>query len=487
MTAAHSELLAAFTRGDRHLPINEPLELLFDDAPATLAIDAVLRLLPRKRVVLSGYLGDQAVIVKWFARSRSSDRNIRREIDGHRAVVAADVACPQLLGRCRSHCGRFDGVVYEWLQHAAELAALWPQFDATQKQQWLAAIVHTTLQLHLHGALQSDIHLGNFLCRDNQLYVLDLGSIITARAPLTRRASLRNLGQLAAQLDVAEQPLLDAALADYAAQRNWPLAALQHELQRHTRRAWRKRLSDYLQKSQRNCSLTAYQARWNRVWAYRRSWHGGELQQFADDPDAFMQRGQLLKSGNTATVVKTVIDGQPVVIKRYNIKNWRHALSRSVRTTRAAHSWRIAHLLELIGIDSLKPIALLERRCGPLRSTAYFVSSCIDAQDLLTIGQQRALSADESASLQKLLQQMRTCRLSHGDFKANNLLVDRGRIEVIDLDALQRHCSDSAFERAFDKDMRRLLANWPATNAVHRQIVELQTAVADKLRTRFYL
>jgi Lipopolysaccharide kinase (Kdo/WaaP) family len=186
-------------------------------------------------------------------------------------------------------------------------------------------------------------------------------------------------------------------------------------------------------------------------------------------------------------VVKAVVDGQAVVIKRYNIKNWRHALGRSIRPTRAAHSWRYAHLLELIGIDSLKPIALLERRCGPLRSTAYFISSCIKAPDLLSIGQQRALSDAELDSLQSLLLQMRICRLSHGDLKANNLLVDNGCIAVIDLDALQRHCSAAAFERAFAKDLRRLLKNWPAANAVHRQIIDLQTAMASNAKSLFNL
>jgi Ser/Thr protein kinase RdoA (MazF antagonist) len=106
----------------------------------------------------------------------------------------------------------------------------------------------------------------------------------------------------------------------------------------------------------------------------------------------------------------------------------------------------MAHLLEILGIDGLRPVALLERRRGPLRGIAWFVSTWIDAPDLLSVGMQRKLCEAELAALDTLLRQMLAARLSHGDFKANNLLLRDDRLAIIDLDSMRPHDSpeDSA-------------------------------------------
>jgi hypothetical protein len=175
-------------------------------------------------------------------------------------------------------------------------------------------------------------------------------------------------------------------------------------------------------------------------------------------------------------VVKGALGDRPVVIKRYNIKNWRHAIGRSLRSTRAEHSWRMAHLLEIMGIDSLRPVALLERRRGPLRGTAYFISTWIDAPDLLSLGTQRALDDAELLALDSLLRQMATARISHGDFKANNLLVRADRMAIIDLDSMRRHASASSFRQAFERDLKRLLRNWTNADPTFAQVARIVDA-----------
>jgi tRNA A-37 threonylcarbamoyl transferase component Bud32 len=444
---------------------------------------SILRLLPGKRVVFRANLDGRLTAIKFFVKNRSSARHIQREQAGYERVRAAGVLCPKLIGHCVSECARFEGLIYEFINDATELAQAWPQLDTPQKSHWLRQVVMATLQLHHRvGAYQEDIHLGNFLIQDEQLYLLDLGSIVIRNAPLPQAQCLANLGQLVAQLNVGEQLLLDAPIEQYFAQCGWHnTATLKNILQNAARGAWRYRLRDYLGKAQRDCSLTCFEKTPRRVFAFRRTWQCADLQRFADDPDRFMAGAQLLKAGNTATVVKAMLDGKPVVIKRYNIKNWRHAASRSLRATRAEHSWHYAHLLELAGIDSLKPIALLERRCGPLRSTAYFICSWIDAPDLLAVGAQRALHAEELEALTALLLQMTTCRISHGDFKANNLLVRAASIAVIDLDAMQQHRSPRIFRRAFDRDLARLLRNWSEGSMARSQVEIVVAKVAAKL------
>lgn len=469
-----TDFFSVFARGERTLPLPAELPIVIDDVSNTIAVNSVLRLLPRKRVMLKGVFNGRNVAVKLFIKNISSKRNIARELAGYAAVRKARIASPDLIGHFSSSCGNFEGLIYQFIDNAIELGQCWTQFSNDEKKYWLRAVMNTSLALHCVGASQEDIHLGNFLLQGSQLYLLDLGSIVIREAPLNQRECLVNIGQLIAQLDVHEQPLADTAIDSYFKQSGWiDSIPLRHDLHLALRRAWRRRLRDYLRKASRVCSLTFFEKSWRHLLAYRRGWEGTDMQQFLADPDSFIARGQLLKAGNTATVVKSEINGRAVVIKRYNIKNWRHALSRSVRPTRAQHSWHYAHMLELIGISSLIPVALLEQRWGPLHGKAYFICEWISAPDLLSLGMDYHLSEAATNSLQSVLLQMQKCRISHGDFKANNLLLDGNTIALIDLDAMKRHSSSRRFVHAFRKDIARLLRNWPEGSAMQTQVSAL--------------
>lgn len=464
--------LSAFASGQRTLPVPTRLAIAIDGKSQDLDALAVLRLLPGKRVVLRGSFHERPVAIKLFVKSASSARHIAREQAGVDRLRTAGLHCPRLLAQFVSRCGRFEGLIYEFLVDATDLAQCWPRFDLAQKRQWLRRLTDAMLQMHQRaGAYQQDIHLGNFMFRGEQLYVLDLGSIAIGGAPLPQGRCIDNLGQLIAQFDVGERALLDEAVAHYFAQCGWAgNPALQQSLHRAIEKARAYRLRDYLGKAHRDCTLTRFEQRFDQLLAVRREWDSDDLRRFVDDPDRFMVDCELLKAGNTATVVKGVLNGQPVVIKRYNLKNWRHAIGRSWRRTRAEHSWRMAHLLEILGLDSLRPVALLEHRRGPLRGRAWFISTWIDAPDLLSVGAQRKLSDAELLALNALLRQMVAARLSHGDFKANNLLLRGDHLAIIDLDSMRQHGSAEKFQRAFARDLKRLQRNWADDSPVAAQV-----------------
>jgi len=481
---SQEQWLGAFAGGARELAQPFALQLRINDTPTTIVTDKIFRLLPRKRIVMRGDYGGKTVVIKLFRKNSSSGRHLQRERAGHARVNAAGVACPPLIGECITPCGNYEGLIYALIEDADELGTRWQGFDAEQKQFWLQKILHIMQQLHEHGAWQDDIHAGNFLLKkepskQQQLYLLDLGSIVIREAPLSQADSINNLGQLVAQFDVADQPLFEAPISQYCRQRGWSeSAALQSRIVDAVRKSWQLRTHEYLAKARRDCSLTVFSQTFSRVFAYRRQWLSEDLELFAQDPDSFMAACEILKAGNSATVVKASMAGKAVVIKRYNIKSASHALRRSLRATRAEHCWDYSHLLEIAGISSLKPVAWLEQRRGPLRSTAYFICEWIDAQDLLQVGNQRTLNDDEIAALRALLQAMQMCQLSHGDFKANNLLLTQPAATakslcLIDLDAMRQHRNERRFQRAFAKDLARLQRNWDDQLPVHQQIAAL--------------
>jgi len=193
-----------------------------------------------------------------------------------------------------------------------------------------------------------------------------------------------------------------------------------------------------------------------------------------DDPDAVMTTGEMLKEDDGDTVVRVEVAGRSLVVKRYNIKSATHALSRAFRPSRAWRSWREAHRLLLLGISTPYPRAMIEERLGPLRRRAWIITDYCPGPTLIERLAPHVEAAEpplaEGAALLRLMETLHACRIKHGDCKANNLLWNEamGGIVVIDLDATTQHTLSFAAARAWRRDRKRLLANWPKGSGLHR-------------------
>jgi tRNA A-37 threonylcarbamoyl transferase component Bud32 len=230
-------------------------------------------------------------------------------------------------------------------------------------------------------------------------------------------------------------------------------------------------MADYLSKCLRDCTLFRVEKRWDRFVSMPRA-EADFLAPIIAAPDTWMEAGRPLKQGRTATLALVEHEGRPLVIKRYNIKSVGHALSRSWRPSRAWHSWVEAHRLGFLGLATPRPLALIERRLGPLRGKAWLVTEHCSGGNLLEhLAPEIPPPAAELAALGTLFHQLTAARITHGDLKATNLLWDGEGISLIDLDAMRQHGSDRTFARAWRKDRERFLANWPAGSAL-RAVLE---------------
>lgn len=422
----------------------------------------VLRVLPGRRIVARVRLGEREALLKLFL-GRDAGRYCAREARGCALLAEAGVPTPELLAAARAPADQAPaeawGLVFEFLDGAASL-------DSEDTAGVTAAAAELAL-LHEAGGRHLDLHLDNFLrTRDGRLVMIDGDGIRPQPGVVGRRRAMGDLAVLCAQ----RAPLADQELAAiyqaYAERRGWPDGfdpAAHRRLGRATRRARRQRVRRYLRKAARSCSEFLVRSEGHllarrRLLALRSAWEPA-LEAFLANPGPAVAGGEVIKAGNSATVVRVRIGEHSRIVKRYNLKSPWQALRRSLRPLpRYRRSWLNGQRLNLLRIPTARPLALLEQRWGPVRGLAYLVMEDCGAADLATTVAAGALSEPVLTDVVQLFQALAAAELCHGDTKASNFLVEPGRVRLIDLDAMTQLGAPGRRR----EDVARFLANFDA-------------------------
>ena len=449
-----------------------PFELELDGEP--LLLERLLRVLPGQRYVGLARWRGRAVLVKLLVGTRA-ERHFQREREGARLLAGQGLVTPELLAE--GFAAEQGGwLLFDYLDGAE---SLWDAWRAVEREALLSEAQQAVLgealaaiaQMHAKGLWQADLHLDNLLRQAGLLWIIDGGGVQveTLGQPLSRDKVLENLGVFFAQLPAELEPFTEELLVHYLlanGEHALPLEALLKEVEKVRR--WR--LRDYLKKVGRDCSLFAAKIGAFGLRVVRRE-QEAELTPLLADPDAALEAGHLYKTGGAATVARIELNGRSLVLKRYNIKSWLHGLKRFWRPSRAWHSWVEGHRLELLGIATPRPLAVIERRWCWLRGRAYLLTEYCGGPDLIARFAPYVESAPpetELAALDQLFAALIRERISHGDFKGHNLFWDEDRWSLIDLDAMRQHRRQAGFARAYARDRARFLRNWPAESQLHR-------------------
>ena len=440
---------------------------LFSADGAEFLLEESLRELPGRRLVCRGTWNKRYVVAKLFLDPRKASRHWSREKRGLKALQRAGVATPELL---------FDGVTSEgtlvllssYLPDADTALNIWQRSESKQETVLLRQLTEMVGCMHEAGLVQEDLHLENFLVSADKIYAIDGDAVRVRNAgePLDMKASSRNLALLFAQLAPVHDDLIETAALDYAKQRKMSSQLLLERLKHDLPVVRRIRRHQYIAKCSRTCSEFVRTKQAGQIAVFRRDQQGNLLTRLLDDPDAFMQRGEFLKDGNSSTVVRVRGDGHDWVVKRYNIKGLSHAIRRFFRPTRASTSWRNSHRLKISGIATPRAVAMIEKRFGPLGSTGYYVCDFVDAPNAQEVFQSAEVPDAEKQRLAgrfiELFSQFRKLRIHHGDCKATNFLFKDNQLWVLDLDAMQECSTTVCCKRLFRIDRRRFLCNWEA-------------------------
>jgi tRNA A-37 threonylcarbamoyl transferase component Bud32 len=430
-----------------------------------------VRAVPDKRLVCRGVWQGKPVFTKIFIGD-AARRYAERDATGFRLLQDAGVDTPELL--FSGVAKQLDGseahvLIYAAIESGLNAESLWSELDANGRFSLAAKLVAIIAQHHRAGLLQTDLYLKNFLVDEEKIYTIDGDGI--RRLPRFRRRAAEedNLAMLLSKFDVLETDAwMPALLQNYAKHRMGQAAPDAVRLDRRVAYFRRKAVSAYAEKKVfRQCTDVVVWQSWRKFLAITRSSVTGSLAQMLRDmPDSLVDdiKAKRLKSGNTCTVSLVQIDELNYVVKRYNIKSFRHWLSRFWRPSRAASSWVNAHRLLMYNISTPLPVALLEYRYGPVRDRAYFVAHYVDAPDLAEwLGSRNVTESQKRAgmkALARLIHKLQRLQIVHGDLKASNIRMVDTEPMLIDLDSMRELRCRALFERGHVRDLKRLLRNW---------------------------
>lgn len=458
-------------------PVVTGEQLALSDGSALTQLQ-VHRMLPGRRWVFSANWQGQAVFAKVFVGPKA-EKYAERDAQGSRWMSAAGLKTPAVLFQGLAQNGHAHVLVYAAIAHAENVHQAYAESETAQRFALMEKVVRVLAQHHDAALVQTDLHLKNFMLSNDEVWSIDGDGI--RKKFLSRLASYRQLAALIGKLSVLDQyAWVSALLVAYQQQRQWQYALSAKQLLTWARRFKAHEVREYVErKIFRNCTDVIWQR--SEGFVVARNAHVALPNLHPALLEAAMQTGGILKDGNTATVVRTHLAQQDVVIKRYNIKNILHALGRSWRPSRAASSWSNAHRLQYYGLLTPQPLAMLEKRFFGLRGEAYFVSATSvlpDASIFFKATRDEVLRTEALRQLALTCYQFYLLQLSHGDMKATNLQINpQGRIIVMDLDSMRQHdCAKRAL-RAHVRDLRRLLQNWKDDTSLYNALLQSFHAV----------
>jgi tRNA A-37 threonylcarbamoyl transferase component Bud32 len=456
------------------------------DTGEVLTIVSIARVLPGQRIVCKCLFNASEVFAKIFIGQRANI-HADREASGAKLLISANILTPNLLLQTTSQ--NLPVIVYEAIENAVNAEEFVQKADFLSCYELLKKLTQTVAQHHNAGLLQTDIHLKNFLVENEKIYTLD-GDGIRQFSPLSQAQAQQNLTALWSKFDVLAVEKWQADLAE-----TYSVAIVGHVVVEPTKLAKMANLqrlktaSSYADKKVfRQCTdVNVRETNSGLQGLFYAACSHAEMNipKNIIELDALITLQNLLKNGNTCTVALAEISGKKIVIKRYNIKNFWHGISRAFRQSRAAKSWANAHRLQLLGIPTARPIALIEqRKFGFLKGKAYFLAEYIvvlnaresdsapDAAQYFEQMQDKVACAEAIKNIATLFYKLYLLQISHGDMKATNIKIVDNKPVLIDLDSMHQHKMYFSSRVAHVKDLNRFMQNWQNQPALYNAFVK---------------
>jgi tRNA A-37 threonylcarbamoyl transferase component Bud32 len=427
----------------------------------SLSCTALLRSIPGRRKVYDALWNNKSVIVKVFSHKISSRRHLKREWEGLNKLTELELSSPKPLFYGKTEDGQPAVVVEKIADSSTVLDALQKTPEPAKKLDLLVLVCKELAKQHTKGVLQKDLHLGNFLLADDRVFLLDPGQMRFLRCEADRKIGISQLAMLANYLPDSDTASIEKLCQEYFSARGWHPGESDGALVKEQRTAYRE---GKIKKSLKKCLRTG--KRYLRIEVRGRKivgvfdrvfCRGAEPTDFIEQIDDLMDKGEILKDGNTCYVSRLMWNNKDIVVKRYNHKGFIHSLRHTIKRSRARQGWLHAHRLRMLQIPTPRPLAYIEHRKTGLVWQSYLVTEYVEGQKLYDFLRDSKISEEERSMMNqqivKLLDKLGKYKITHGDLKHSNILIaDNGPV-ITDLDAMKVHKWDWLYKANRTKDI----------------------------------
>ena len=432
-----------------------------NNTESLMCID-LLRIVPGRRSVYDALLNQRSVIAKVFSHRLSAKRHLRREWRGLRNLASRKINMPNPLFYGQTEDGQWVVVVEKIAESVTALDLFDKLKNSTEKLELLILVAREMAKQHMKGVLQKDLHLGNFLIRDDTVFTLDAGQMQFLHGQIGRKKSVAQLAMLAAWLPGRQNEATATLCKEYFKVRDWRFGESEeilfhNRLALYLKRAINKGLRKSLRTSKRHLKI---QNKKNVAVFDRSLCLKMATSDFIDKIDVLMDTGEILKNGNTCYVSRLIWNDREIVIKRYNHKSSIHSLRQTIRRSRARRCWLHGHRLGMLNISTPKPLAYIENRRGFLIWKSYFITEYVKGLKLYHFLRDNSISEKQRSCVMKqmnhILDEMEKGRITHGDLKHTNILITNNGPVLTDLDAMRVHKYSCSYRIRRAKDLERI-------------------------------
>ena len=179
----------------------------------------------------------------------------------------------------------------------------------------------------------------------------------------------------------------------------------------------------------------------------------------------------ICKDGSRSLVGKhTLDDGTECVLKYYYPKNLAKKINYALRGSRCMRSWIAAKVFSRLGIPTAAPMMIHEQKgaIGITIKQSFLACHLAPGTPLCDITDEDVLQKVAS-QLDMTFTTMASYHISHGDLKANNIIVSNdGKIRFIDLDGVTIMSPKKKWTALWNRDRARFLRNWQTESPTYQ-------------------
>jgi tRNA A-37 threonylcarbamoyl transferase component Bud32 len=429
----------------------------------------VFRVISSKRIVCLGQADVRRFIIKLYYAKRGAHRSWKRSDRGCRAFIERGISAPGVLFSGQLPLYEIYALVLEYLEDGTRVdRALEAVGNSKERTAILDALMAALARHHASGILQQDLHLGNFLIKDGCIYSLDGDQVTCSRQPIGRMGSLMNLTHLLANLPTSFNPDIDARVMAYASERGWNISEKEvRMIKGEVRRIRRRNLSDYLGKVYRTKDpfLACSESRSFSIY---------------DRRHVDMNFSEILEASRHALHGKEKPHASGYSLVRVGVENMLVWSSKGFgpfilrRLWGASRIWKNALMLNRLGVETPRPIALLGRNKGIFRWECSIFFKPIEGMTLKDLFSSGSISGKNKERVAESIADACSVMNDMGIFidriNPEEIIVSGDHVIFLGLDAIQKPLFGTRLKQS--RLLRRFLSQWQDMPHIKKVLME---------------